>query len=74
MRSGPVSGRPAWARPRWSRRSQGTTSRWRWAGTGRIVNPSSGRCLDATGVSFANGTRLQIWDCGSGANQRWTRG
>nr|WP_239514384.1 hypothetical protein [Streptosporangium sp. 'caverna'] len=34
--------------------------RWTFdSGTGRIVNPQFGRCLDATGVSFANGTRPQ---------------
>ena len=37
-----------------------------------LVNPASGRCLDATGPSSANGTRLQIWDCTGGSNQKWT--
>jgi chitinase len=36
------------------------------------VNDGSGRCLDATGPSSANGTRLQIWDCAGGTNQQWT--
>lgn len=49
--------------------------RWTFdSGTGLIVNPQSGRRLDATGVSFANGPRPQIWDRGGGADQRWTRG
>jgi hypothetical protein len=34
-------------------------------------NPASGRCLDATGPSSADGTPLQIWDCAGSANQQW---
>jgi hypothetical protein len=37
-----------------------------------LVNPRSGKCLDVTGVSNANGTTVQIWTCHGGANQRWT--
>ena len=40
--------------------------------TGTLVAANSGRCLDATNVSSADGTPLQIWDCTGGANQRWT--
>ena len=36
------------------------------------MGAQSGRCLDVTGVGTANGTDAQLWDCGSGANQRWT--
>jgi hypothetical protein len=36
-----------------------------------LWNPQSGRCLDATGPSPANGTRLQIWDRAYTANQQW---
>jgi hypothetical protein len=32
---------------------------------GTLLNPISGRCLDAPG------TRLQLWDCHAGSNQRW---
>jgi len=35
------------------------------------VNVGSNRCLDATGNSSADGTRLQIWDCTNAANQQW---
>ncbi|MGJ6963698.1 RICIN domain-containing protein [Streptosporangium sp. G11] len=36
-----------------------STQRWTFdSGSGRIVSPQSGRCLDATGVGFADGTRL----------------
>ncbi|MEO3807371.1 ricin-type beta-trefoil lectin domain protein [Sphaerisporangium sp. B11E5] len=38
----------------------------------RIVGAGSGRCVDITGSSTANGTQAQIWDCGSGTNQRFT--
>ena len=38
---------------------------------GQLINPSSGKCLDATGPSSADGTPLQIWTCGGGANQQW---
>ncbi|MGL5866875.1 MAG: GH12 family glycosyl hydrolase domain-containing protein [Dermatophilaceae bacterium] len=40
---------------------------------GALINPHSGKCLNAGGAD--TGTRLQIWDCdgrGPGANQRWT--
>lgn len=36
------------------------------------INTGSGKCLDATGAGSANGTRLRIWSCGSGANQLWS--
>ncbi|MGL5864395.1 MAG: GH12 family glycosyl hydrolase domain-containing protein [Dermatophilaceae bacterium] len=40
---------------------------------GALINPHSGKCLDAGGGD--TGARLQIWDCdgrGPAANQRWT--
>jgi alpha-galactosidase len=40
--------------------------------TGELVGASSNRCLDVNGGQTANGTKVQIWDCGNGANQRWT--
>ncbi|MEV6932734.1 RICIN domain-containing protein, partial [Dactylosporangium sp. NPDC051485] len=49
------------------------TNAQKWtASNGQLVNTGSGKCLDATGVSSADGTRLQIWTCGGGANQKWT--
>ncbi|ETK36834.1 ricin-type beta-trefoil lectin domain protein [Microbispora sp. ATCC PTA-5024] len=42
----------------------GSTSAFRGVG--------SGRCLDVTGASQANGTLAEIWDCNNQANQRWT--
>src|SRR6266542_806646 len=40
----------------------------------QLVNPLSGKCLDVTGNSNANGTQVEIWTCKtSGAdNQKWT--
>ncbi|MYW21356.1 hypothetical protein GT039_38800, partial [Streptomyces sp. SID2955] len=34
----------------------------------------SNKCLDVTGNNSANGTRLQLWTCSGGANQKWTLG
>ena len=41
------------------------------ATSGTLVGAGSGRCLDVTGASQSAGTALQIWDCNSGANQKW---
>ncbi|MFD9740801.1 SMP-30/gluconolactonase/LRE family protein [Umezawaea sp. NPDC059074] len=49
----------------------GTTAQ-RWtADAGRLVNAAAQKCLDATGVSSADGTKLQLWACSTGANQQW---
>ncbi|MEV4313691.1 PHB depolymerase family esterase [Actinocrispum sp. NPDC049592] len=40
--------------------------------TGRLRSVAAGRCLDVPGQATTPGTRLQIWDCGSGTNQQWT--
>nr|WP_242547128.1 lectin [Amycolatopsis sp. MtRt-6] len=37
-----------------------------------LVSQSSGRCLDISGSTPANGALAQIWDCNSQANQRFT--
>src|SRR4051794_33374890 len=37
-----------------------------------LVGGQSGRCLDVTGQSTANGAQAQLWDCSGNANQRWT--
>lgn len=43
------------------------------ATTGTVVGAGSGRCLDVTEGSTANGTRPQVWDCTpNNANQSWT--
>ncbi|MEU6430397.1 lectin [Microbispora sp. NPDC046973] len=40
--------------------------------TTAIKGVGSGRCLDVSGASQANGAQVQIWDCNGQANQRWT--
>ncbi|QCB95507.1 alpha-galactosidase [Cellulomonas shaoxiangyii] len=39
----------------------------------RLVSAASGRCLDVPASVTTNGTRLVIWDCGTGANQVWSQ-
>ncbi|MGR6918538.1 ThuA domain-containing protein [[Actinomadura] parvosata] len=41
-------------------------------GTGPLKGAGSGRCLDVSGASQANGALAQIWDCNGQANQQWT--
>lgn len=41
-------------------------------GGSRLVGSQSGRCLDITGASQANGTAAELWDCNGGANQSFT--
>ncbi|MFI7448614.1 RICIN domain-containing protein [Nonomuraea sp. NPDC049714] len=36
-----------------------------------IRGAGSGRCLDVTGASPANGAQAQIWDCNGQPNQQW---
>ncbi|MEV4377268.1 RICIN domain-containing protein [Streptosporangium sp. NPDC049644] len=33
---------------------------------------ATSRRVDVTGNTSADGTRLQLWDCAGGANQKWT--
>jgi gluconolactonase len=40
---------------------------------GRITG-IGGKCVDVTGGSSTNGTRLQLWTCNGGAAQRWSVG
>jgi glucose/arabinose dehydrogenase len=41
-------------------------------GTTRIAG-IGGKCVDVNGSSTADGTKIQLWACGSGTNQQWTR-
>ncbi|MET8988176.1 ThuA domain-containing protein [Nonomuraea wenchangensis] len=41
-------------------------------GTSALKGVASGRCLDVSGASQANGAQAQIWDCNGQTNQRWT--
>jgi len=38
----------------------------------RIVNASSGMCLDVSQGTMANGTAVDQWYCNGGANQQWS--
>lgn len=41
----------------------------------KLVNVSSGRCLDLNNGSTANGARIQLWDCSTASNaQDWFTG
>ena len=40
--------------------------------TGTLAGASSGRCLDVYSGATAPGTKVEIWDCHGGSNQRWT--
>ena len=39
--------------------------------TFRLRSQSVGRCLDVSGADSFNGRQMIIWDCHTGANQRW---
>ena len=41
--------------------------------TGPVHAVGSGKCLDVTGASQANGTATEIWTCSGGTNQTWTQ-
>ncbi|MGW3230683.1 RICIN domain-containing protein [Kitasatospora sp. NPDC001095] len=41
--------------------------------THAVTSANSGKCLDVTGASTADGAQVVQWTCGSGrANQEWT--
>src|SRR3954447_20160004 len=51
----------------------GTTATAATVGTPTpILGGQSGRCLDVSGVSTANGAQTQLWDCNGQTNQSWT--
>lgn len=41
--------------------------------SGTLAGRGSGRCLDLKDFGTTDGTPVQIWDCGTGWNQKWTR-
>jgi len=44
-----------------------------FASTGSFVSSHDGRCLDAdVSRPTTNGTKVQVWQCLGGKNQRWT--
>ncbi|OLF14999.1 PQQ-dependent sugar dehydrogenase [Actinophytocola xanthii] len=42
-------------------------------GTATRISGIGGKCVDVNGASTADGTKIQLWTCGSGTNQQWTR-
>ncbi|MFF1476153.1 non-reducing end alpha-L-arabinofuranosidase family hydrolase [Streptomyces sp. NPDC058301] len=45
---------------------------WNINSNGTIAGVQSGLCLDAVGAGTANGTKIQLYSCWSGGNQKWT--
>ena len=41
-------------------------------GTYKIISQNSGKAMDASGYGTSNGTQIQQWTYGCGANQKWT--
>ncbi|MEU4745127.1 ThuA domain-containing protein [Actinosynnema sp. NPDC023658] len=39
--------------------------------TGPITS-ATGKCVDVSGASSADGTKIQLWTCTNGSNQQWT--
>jgi glucose/arabinose dehydrogenase len=46
--------------------------KWLPRTNGTLLNRRSAQCLDATGGSSANGTRLILYTCHTALNQKWT--
>jgi hypothetical protein len=36
------------------------------------ITGAAGRCVDVSGASSADGTKIQLWSCHGGSNQQWT--
>ncbi|WP_182904205.1 endo-1,4-beta-xylanase [Microbispora sp. H10830] len=52
----------------------GTSSSPPPTGSGTAIKGvGSGRCVDVTDVSQANGAQVEIWDCNGQSNQQWTQ-
>lgn len=45
---------------------------WNLNSNGTISGVQSGLCLDAVGAATAKATRIQLYSCWSGTNQKWT--
>ncbi|WP_369234436.1 non-reducing end alpha-L-arabinofuranosidase family hydrolase [Streptomyces sp. R21] len=50
----------------------GASQQWNINTNGTIAGVQSGRCLDAVGAGTTNGTKIQLYSCWSGSNQKWT--
>ncbi|MEX3105720.1 MULTISPECIES: ricin-type beta-trefoil lectin domain protein [unclassified Streptomyces] len=47
------------------------SQKWAFHADGTITGTPSGLCLDAAGQATGNGTKIQVWNCTGGDNQRW---
>ncbi|MFF1902893.1 ricin-type beta-trefoil lectin domain protein [Kitasatospora sp. NPDC058218] len=45
---------------------------WRPGPNDSLVNVASGLCVDVPYASTTPGTRVALWDCSQGSNQKWT--
>ncbi|HEV2637427.1 MAG TPA: ricin-type beta-trefoil lectin domain protein [Actinocrinis sp.] len=52
----------------------GSNQQWDVQSNGTVINPASGKCLDAINAGTTDNTQLEIWDCNGGGNQVWNRG
>ncbi|WP_329262496.1 RICIN domain-containing protein [Actinoallomurus sp. NBC_01490] len=43
---------------------------WQVNADGTITGVQSGRCLDVTGASTADGALVELWRCNGGGNQK----
>ncbi|MDQ0930455.1 non-reducing end alpha-L-arabinofuranosidase family hydrolase [Streptomyces turgidiscabies] len=50
----------------------GTNQQWNITTDGGIAGVQSGKCLDAVGAATTNGTKIQLYSCWTGSNQKWT--
>ncbi|MBW8735698.1 MAG: ricin-type beta-trefoil lectin domain protein [Streptomyces turgidiscabies] len=50
----------------------GTNQQWNLTTDGAISGVQSKLCLDAVGAATTNGTKIQLYTCWTGSNQKWT--
>ena len=47
--------------------------RWLLNANGQILSEASGKCLDVSGQSTADGSRVILYSCNGGANEAWSK-
>ncbi|MEV6479789.1 glycoside hydrolase [Streptomyces sp. NPDC051576] len=47
--------------------------RWLLNGNGQILSEASGKCLDVSGQSTADGGKVILYSCNGGANEAWSK-
>ncbi|MGW0969546.1 arabinofuranosidase catalytic domain-containing protein [Streptomyces sp. NPDC002516] len=67
--AGDDNGSAATAVQLWSCQSYAVDQHWFHGSDGRLH--TLGRCLDIIGNGTANGTQVQLWDCGTAGGQIW---